>query len=87
MTPMCDVNTNQFVGWGTGDISCDGATITISYIDLDGVDQGSAAPANWSPCRPYFNSITIAAIVQLTQAEYDALVSYDPNTLYLIVEP
>jgi hypothetical protein len=71
MTPMCDVNTNQFVGWGTGDISCDGATIT----------------ANWSPCRPYFNSITIAAIVQLTQAEYDALVSYDPNTLYLIVEP
>jgi hypothetical protein len=34
----------------------------------------------------FVESTTIDFVVQLTQAEYDALPSYDINTLYVIVE-
>lgn len=86
MTPMCNVNTNQMVGWALSTVSCDGSTITLTYLDVNGVSQGSSLPADWHPCRPGWSSISVESIVQLTQAEYDALGSYDPNTLYIIVE-
>lgn len=84
MTPMCSSVTGQLVGWAVGQSDCDG-DVTIEYYNTSAVLQGSSLPANWQPCRPTYQSTTVTAIVEMTQAAYDALVTKDPNTLYVII--
>ena len=86
MTPLCDSNTGVTVGWAVANASCEGGTITITYIDALTNETHSSKPASWEYCRPAFSGGVIYNIVQLTQAAYDALVTKDPNTLYVIVE-
>jgi hypothetical protein len=81
---MCNSTTGQFVGWGTGVADCDGV-IAFEYFNTGGVSQGGTLPANWQPCKPTIASSTVTAIVEMTQAAYDALVTKDPNTLYVII--
>lgn len=85
MTPMCSITNGQQVGWAAATVDCEGTVITLKYFDYDGVDQGNTLPADWQVCRPTFTSSTVTAIVEMTQAAYDALVSKDPNTLYVII--
>lgn len=84
MTPMCSSVTGQLVGWAAGQADCDGV-VTIEYYNTSGALQGSTLPANWTPCRPNITSTTVTAIVEMTQAAYDALGTKDPNTLYVII--
>lgn len=85
MTPMCSTVTGDLVGWGTGQVDCDGSAVTIQYYNTSGVLQGTSLPASWEPCRPTYASTSVTAIVELTQAAYDAIVTKDPNTLYVII--
>lgn len=84
MTPMCSSVTGAFVGWGTGVADCDG-NMSFEYFNTSGASQGTSLPANWQPCKPQIASSTVTAIVELTQAAYDAIVTKDPNTLYVII--
>jgi hypothetical protein len=84
MTPMCSSATGDLVGWGAGWTDCDG-NVSIEYFNTSGVSQGGTLPANWEPCKPTYASTTVTAIVELTQAAYDAIVTKDPNTLYVII--
>lgn len=84
MTPMCLSTTGALIGWATGVADCDG-DISFEYHNTSGVSQGTSLPANWQPCTPNIPSTTVTAIVELTQAAYDAIVTKDPNTLYVII--
>lgn len=84
MTPMCSNVTGDLVGWAGGTVTCDGV-VSVEYFNTSGVSQGSTLPGNWEPCRPTYASTTVTAIVELTQAAYDAIVTKDPNTLYVII--
>lgn len=85
MQAMCNTATGALVGWATGFVSCDGDDTTIEYFNTSGTSQGTNLPATWTVCRPTYSSNVVTSIVQMTQSEYDALGSKDPNTLYVIV--
>lgn len=84
MQAMCNTN-GALVGWATATVECDGSAVTLRYYNTSGVLQGTSLPSGWSTCRQTYASNYVNVIVQMTQAEYDALVSKDPNTLYVIV--
>lgn len=84
MTPMCSSVTGQLVGWASAVADCDG-DISFEYHNTSGVSQGSTLPANWQPCTPTIASNSVTSIVELTQVAYDAIVTKDPNTLYVII--
>lgn len=84
MVPMCDINTGLTVGWAIAQQDCD-AVVTVTYLDAATNATTTTKPTGWEYCRPGFSSDTIYSVVQMTQVDYDALVSKDPNTLYVIV--
>jgi hypothetical protein len=49
MTPMCDVDTGEMVGWAIGSSDCENV-ISIGYYDTDGVFVDDALPTGWKPC-------------------------------------
>lgn len=49
MTPMCDVDTGEQLGWAIAVAACDG-DVTLEYFDVDGVSEGGSLPADWKPC-------------------------------------
>lgn len=85
MQAMCSTTSGQLVGWAAAHVNCDGSDTDILYYNTSGVLQGSVLPASWTICRPSYSSNYVNAIVEITQDDYDALVSKDPNTLYIIV--
>lgn len=86
MQAMCSSTNGDLVGWATAVVSCDGTDMTIEYFSTSGVSRGTTIPEEWTVCRPNFSSDSIVNIVQMTQAAYDALLTKDPNTLYIIVD-
>lgn len=85
MTPMCSADTGKTVGWAIASVDCDGTAVSIRYYNVNGGLVGTTKPAAWEYCRPGFSNETIYSIVVISESDYAALVSPDPNTLYLVV--
>lgn len=78
MTPLCSSATGDLVGWATGRTDCDG-DVTLEYFNTSGASAGTTLPAGWQVCS------ADTATQVLTQAAYDAIVTKNPNTLYIII--
>ena len=57
---------------------------SLSGMDIFAIVQEGTTKQIAASATNFVSSTTIDDIVKLTQAEYDAIVTPDPNTLYII---